>query len=81
MKYVSCYGGVWKLSDRSYRRFLRNAAAGKEWSLNDYGKMVAPHVDVNVTDMTAEDAKQLLKGAEPEGRLARVGGADEQDEE
>lgn len=64
MKYLDCFGGVWKLSERSYRRFLRNAAEGKDWNLNDYGRMIAANT-IHVTDLTAEMARELIAGVDP----------------
>lgn len=65
MKMVTCMGGIWKLSDRAYRRFLKDLAAGKESDLNDYGKMVGSDA-IDVTDLTADGAKEILAGADPQ---------------
>lgn len=70
MKLVTCMGGVWKLSDRNYKRYLRQVASGKEWNLNDFGRNLG-FIDLNVTDIEPEAAQDLLKGEEPSGRLIR----------
>lgn len=71
MQFVSCYGGIWRLSDRAFKRFLKNAAAGQPWNLNDYGKMVVPQTDMNATDLTAEQAQEILNGADAAEVTAR----------
>lgn len=58
VKLLSSYGGVWKLSNAAYKRFLKAVIDGKEWDLNVYGKFLG-HVE-SVTDITAEQAQELL---------------------
>ena len=60
MKYLESYVMVWKLTDRAYKRFLRDVAAGKPWDVNDYGKMFHT-IDQNITDFDADQAKGLLE--------------------
>jgi hypothetical protein len=67
MKYVDSYGAVWRLSDRAYKRFLRDVAAGKTWDINDYGKLHCS-VSQNITDIDREQATSLLKALEEDER-------------
>lgn len=61
MKYINVMGGVWRLSNRAYRRLLRDAAAGEEWDADDYGKRICPYAE-QFTDLTPEQAKAMLRG-------------------
>jgi len=59
MRYVSVMGGLWRLSERAYRKMLADMAKEKYVSLNAVGKFlgeVARH-----TDTTPEQAKEELK--------------------
>lgn len=60
MKYATNMGGVWRLSDRSYRRLLRAIANDEEFDLDKLGKLVAED-PTDVTDMDAGEAKSILE--------------------
>lgn len=59
MKYLTSYGGVWQLSERNYKRLIKDAASGREWDVNKYGKQVCNQI-INITDMDVEQARLLL---------------------
>jgi hypothetical protein len=59
MKIVSCYGGLWRLSDKRYVKLLTDAAAGKAFYLDTYGKQFG-QIDLNVMDLDERLAKELL---------------------
>lgn len=59
MEYLQSYGGLWKLSNAAYKKFLDDVSHGKTWDLNSYGKMISGSLH-NVTDITALDAKEML---------------------
>ena len=60
MKYAICMGGLFKFTDSEYKRFLKEAATGGAWDLEAFGEMVDVNVP-NVTDLSEEGAKELLK--------------------
>ena len=59
MKIVSCYGGLWKLSNKQYAKLLADVAAGKTFDLDAYGKQFG-QIDLNALDLDARLAKELL---------------------
>lgn len=67
MRYVSCMGYLYRLSETSYRKMLRSVAEGDPCSLREVGKELG-EVE-NVTDLSAFDANEKLKyiGARPVG--------------
>ena len=52
-------GYAYRVSERNYKRFLKDVAAGKDWNLEDYGKEVGSRTE-QVTDITAEEAQAKL---------------------
>jgi hypothetical protein len=61
--YVTCMGTLWRVGRRNWKRFLRDFLAGEQPDLDDYGTMLAIHME-NVTDLCAEWAQDLLDDAE-----------------
>ena len=66
MKIVSCYGGLWKLSNKQYAKLLADVAAGKTFDLDAYGKQFG-QIDLNATDLDAVYARELIADAEKAG--------------
>ena len=63
MKYATCMGGLWKLTDGAWKRYKRDAhRASKGWqdvpNLSDYGTYVGEPVDV--TDTLPQLDDQIL---------------------
>lgn len=59
MKYVTCYGGLWRLTNRCYRHLLLDIKAGKECDLGDYGKNLGI-IEVDVTDLAPDEVETYL---------------------
>lgn len=59
MKYVTCFGEIWKLSDAKYRRFLILHMNGLNPELRAYGKLLGV-VEMNVSDLSPEGAEDAL---------------------
>ena len=59
MKYVTCFGGLWRLSNKNYRNLLLDIKAEKEFNLDNYGKNIGI-IEVNVSDITPEEAEYHL---------------------
>lgn len=62
MVIVECMGGVWKMSDLRYRKFLIDCAADTEdkgFELDSYGTFIS-HTVVSVTDLTPKMAEEFL---------------------
>ena len=49
VKYLICFGGLWRVTEKDYRRLQSDARIGAGWNLDDYGVQVASEV-INVTD-------------------------------
>ena len=41
MKLVTCFGGIWKLSEHSYKRLVKEAKTDQGYNMDDYGKYLA----------------------------------------
>jgi hypothetical protein len=48
------------MSDTNYRKMLKAIVDDKDWNLNTFGKRVG-YIETNVTDMSLEEAKELLQ--------------------
>ena len=59
MKYVTCMGAIYKLTNRSYRSYLQTIANGIDSNLELYGKFIG-YIEASVTDMTQEEAQDRL---------------------
>ena len=59
MKIVSCYGGLWKLSDKQYAKLLADVAAGETFNLDAYGRQFG-QINLNAMDLDQALAKELL---------------------
>lgn len=60
MKYVTCMGAVYKLSDRAYKKALRELADGKGVDLDLMGNCIVEKIECDVTDMDREEAQMFL---------------------
>lgn len=60
MKLVTNMGYVFRLSEKAYRRVLRKIAQEKEFDLYKEGTCLG-YIQENVTDMSAEEAADLLE--------------------
>lgn len=65
---IQSYGYVWKLSKKNYERFLKDMIKvyeeGEEHNYSEYGRLVDKNI-INVTDMTADDARYELAQLKP----------------
>jgi hypothetical protein len=59
MKIVSCYAGLWKVSEPRYTEMLAAVAAGEYHNLARIGTRLGD-IDLDVTDLSAEAASVLL---------------------
>lgn len=63
--YVPCMGSIWRLTRVRYVKLLSDAAAGKEWDLDRYGRRLGQTVE-SVTDLDELGAQARLEDL-PEG--------------
>ena len=62
MKYVTCFGAVYRISERNYLRLLRAVAAGEGADLDKHGaRPVGFTIHRDVTDITEEEAQEDLE--------------------
>ena len=48
MKHVSSMGGIWRMSERAFKRLKRDIREGRNINLDDYGRMIlSDPVDLN----------------------------------
>ncbi len=59
-KYVGCMGGIWRMSNRNYRKMLLQLIDIGEVNCDDFGKYIGD-LACDVTDMTAEEAEDKLE--------------------
>ena len=59
MKIVSCFAGLWKVSESRYTEMLAAVAAGEYHNLARIGTRLGD-IDLDVTDLSAEAASVLL---------------------
>lgn len=59
MKLVSSYGSIYRISDREYIKQLLAIAKGDGYRLNP--NRYLGEVEVNLTDLTPTEAKELLE--------------------
>ena len=59
MKIVSCYAGLWKVTESRYTEMLAALAAGEYHNLAKIGTRLG-NIDLDVTDLSAETASVLL---------------------
>jgi hypothetical protein len=69
MKLVTCYGGVFRLTEAEYEKALRDIINGGECELpsNRY----IGDIKGNFTDITGEEAKGMMEDLQEERRNAR----------
>lgn len=60
MKIVTCFGGIYKLSEKAYRTMLENIKNEKEFNLDKKSRFIGI-VDCDVTDMEPSDAEDKLE--------------------
>ena len=75
MKIVSCYGGLWKVTESRYTEMLAALAAGEYHSLAKIGTRIG-NIDLDVTDLSTEAASVLLatrQNAKGSRRAAKAG--------
>lgn len=65
MKFVTWYGHVYRLTNRNYVSLLRAIAEEQPYELERLGHHVAV-LDQDVTDMSAENAKDLIDYLKPQ---------------
>jgi hypothetical protein len=73
MRIVTCMGYVYRVSERRYRQLLQTLAKGDEINWDSVGEPLADGYD-NLTDVDAEEAKQMLDDLR-EARSRAKGGA------
>lgn len=56
---VKCMGGVWRLSDRAYKKVLKQIVNNEDFDLDKEGKFIGDFAK-DVTDMDAEEAQMIL---------------------
>lgn len=61
MKLVPQYGGLWKLSERRWRRLLKSIIKGEGYDLDDLGVKLNAEIVEAPLDMTQDRAKELLE--------------------
>jgi hypothetical protein len=59
MRYLSVMGYLYKVSERNYKRYLREVASQADPDLANFGKQLGEVV--NVTDLEAEEAALQLQ--------------------
>ena len=59
MKYVTCYGGLWKLTNRRYKLMLQSIASGQDTDLGNYGPYIGI-IEISVNDLTPSEAQDYL---------------------
>lgn len=60
MRFVSCYGGLWRITEIEYLTMLGTIAEGREYQLPG-SHQVSSLPPVDITDMTSEQAADLLE--------------------
>jgi hypothetical protein len=60
MRYVNAYGEIVRMSERNYRKFLRDGMAGKNPIAGGYGRIVSV-IDFNGTDARETDYEYALE--------------------
>lgn len=60
MKFVSCFGGVYKMPERTYKRFLKAVIAQETFDLDTEASLVGV-LECDVTDLDTEEARERLK--------------------
>lgn len=60
MKIITNMGFVYRLSDRAFRGVLAKIAKGEDFDLDKVGTQIG-YIEVDVTDMSEEDAKDALE--------------------
>ncbi len=61
MKYITCMGGVIRLTDKSWRQFLEHVANGGDIDPTKFGGRYLYQITADVTDWSAELAKDRLE--------------------
>lgn len=53
MKHIMTMGGIWRLSERNYRKLLRDIKTGHDIDLDQYGKLIITD-PINLADLQQE---------------------------
>jgi hypothetical protein len=61
--YAEEYGTVWRFSKRQWLKMLRVVANGGTVLYREYGHIVVPEVQYNITDLDQETAKDHIEVA------------------
>lgn len=62
MRHITCFGAVYSMSNKNYKKLLTQLANGsKEVCLDDFGGRMIGIIDLDVTDITQEQALDELK--------------------
>jgi hypothetical protein len=40
MKYIECFGGLWKISEAKYKKLVKQIQRGNDVNLDDFGKQI-----------------------------------------
>ena len=59
LKYATCMGGVYRMTNANLRKYLNGLATGSDPILEDYAKVIGLHVELS--DLSAEGAGDLLE--------------------
>ena len=59
MKYVTCMGGIWKLTNKQYQKMVIAGSGGFEVDLDEYGKFIG-QAGIDITDMEPIDFSLYL---------------------
>jgi len=60
--YVTFNGGLWRLTRAAYQKFMRRAAKGEEWNLDDHGTQLS--MDLKIVS----DLPEVTRGENMHGR-------------
>lgn len=63
-KLVANMGAIYRVSDRAYRRILKQIVAEENYDLDKEGKFIG-YFERNLTDMDAEEAQSILDDLKP----------------
>ena len=59
MKYGTCFGGLWRMTNTNFRRYPPQVAAGYDVKLDSFGKFLGEVLPG--TDITTEEAENAVE--------------------
>ena len=72
MKHITCFDAVYNISDSNFRKLLENIANGsKEVCLDDFGARMLGIIDLDVTNITQQQAQDELESLQTRKRSTR----------